>query len=70
MRSGHFFILFPFVFAAQVATHGYVKTVTIDDRAYAGNIPYRAPSSKPHPESVHVRTYVNLLVIQQTAPFV
>ena len=70
MRSGHFFVLFPFVFAAQVAAHGYVKTVTIDDKAYAGNIPYRAPSSKPYPESVRVRTHVNLLAIQRTVPFV
>ena len=47
MRAGRLsVVLFPFVFVAQVAAHGYVKTVSIDGTAYAGNIPYRAPSSK------------------------
>ncbi|KAI1789070.1 glycosyl hydrolase family 61-domain-containing protein [Ganoderma leucocontextum] len=47
MRSGHLFVLFPFVFVAQVAAHGYVKSVSIDGHSYAGNIPYRTPTDSP-----------------------
>ena len=49
MRSGHLSVLLPFIFVAQVAAHGYVKTVSIDGTSYAGNVPYRAPTSKSPP---------------------